>query len=112
MVIDADTFRDQLIAEVADKMACKTEIRVFLSAWDLICNRFNGISSIDEILDPVPFVHNQLASEIQKNGMVTEEVFISWFLNLPFLKKNLVDEKGNVWSLFISHFMSLNIKLK
>lgn len=94
----ANDSRSILVNEVNEMLCHRVEIRSFMTAWEVISERFDGVSRVDENLDPIPFIHSCLKKELKKNGMVTEEVFVSWLMELPVIGKSIVGKNtGIVW---------------
>ena len=96
--MSSSNLRDQLNDEVLTELFKRKELKPFIPAWNVIKDRFQGINDIDSTLDPVTEVHCQLMKELSTNGLITEELFFSWLLNLKFIGKNIVcKSSGQVW---------------
>lgn len=103
--------RSKLTLEVEEVLSSNQELVPFLSAWSVIAERFDGISVMDDSLDPVFQIHNQLMLELQRSGntLITEEVFISWLLGIKALKKNIVCKAtGRVWEPVMESFAAFS----
>tara|TARA_B110000467_G_C18271235_1_gene452485 strand:+ start:297 stop:755 length:459 start_codon:yes stop_codon:yes gene_type:complete len=97
--------RAQLNHEIEDVLSITEELRPFLSAWSVIEQRFCGVSDVKEVLDPVKQIHCLIMAEQVKTALITEELFLSWLLKLPFLSKNIVCvESGRVWEPLMQSF--------
>jgi len=109
MALTNQALRNDLKREVDEKLSSGVEIRPYFTAWEIICDRFNGVALLDDSLDPVPYVHDQLKAEMRKTDMVTEEVFLSWLISLPALTKNITNaDTGEVWEPIYESFNSFS----
>ena len=93
-----ESSRTQLSQEIEQTLINMKDLRPFISAWSVIDARFCGIAELEEELDPVFQIHSLIKRERTSTGLITEELFVAWMLQLSFLKKNIVCVKsGNVW---------------
>ncbi|MCS6271877.1 hypothetical protein G3489_19570 [Shewanella baltica] len=107
--------RTQLFEEVEQILFETLELRPFIGVWEIISERFQGVDTVGDDLDPIFFVHCALMREQSRNGksLITEELFLAFLMRLPILNKNIVSmSSGAVWEPIMESFSEFSRKNK
>jgi len=99
-------FNESIMNEiaVADYLNSVPELKAYSSAWAVLCGRFNGIRHVGVEFDFEAYIEAHIEETKQVTGIVTEELFIKWLMDLPILRKNVVSVEGEVWDLVMESF--------
>lgn len=90
--------REQYLHEICDVMSSDIALRPFVTVLISIRDQFRGIELISGDLDPITFIHNRIFTELSRTAEIPEELFMIWLMQLPVLKRNIVNVRnGSVW---------------